>query len=97
MITLRSSVPWGAFQAITTTYAAYVTPLVLRPILTAYVNICWVAGQVIATGVLRGILPWESQWAYRLPFALQCTFESCLELTLRVVARHHHSWNTLCS
>lgn len=37
-------IPWGAFQTLTTTYAAEVSPVVLRPYLTTYVNMCWVAG-----------------------------------------------------
>ena len=32
--------PWGAFQTITTTYAAEISPMQLRPFLTTYVNMC---------------------------------------------------------
>ncbi|OCF32333.1 MFS transporter, SP family, general alpha glucoside:H+ symporter [Kwoniella heveanensis CBS 569] len=67
-------IPWGVFQTLTTSYAAEVVPVVLRPYLTAYVNICWVLGQIIASGVLRGVLDMNSQWAYRIPFALQWTY-----------------------
>lgn len=65
-------IPWGIFQTLTTAYAAEVSPVALRPYLTAYVNLCWVMGQLIASGVLRSALSMEGQWAYRLPFALQC-------------------------
>lgn len=58
-------------QTITVTYASDVTPMVLRPYLTSYVNLCWVIGQFIAAGVLRGFLDREDQWAYRVPFAIQ--------------------------
>ncbi|KAI1623434.1 putative maltose permease [Exophiala viscosa] len=63
--------PWGAFQTLTTTYAADVTPIKLRPILTTYVNLCWVIGQFISAGVLRGILNRPDQWAWRRPYAVQ--------------------------
>ncbi|KAL6250941.1 hypothetical protein RBB50_001149 [Rhinocladiella similis] len=63
--------PWGVFQTITVTYASDVTPVVLRPYLTSYVNLCWVFGQFIAAGVLRGFLNRDDQWAYRVPFAIQ--------------------------
>ncbi|KAK4949951.1 hypothetical protein LTR10_011793 [Elasticomyces elasticus] len=63
--------PWGVFQTITTAYAAEVTPTALRPFLTTYVNLCWVFGQLIGSGVLRGMLNVTSQWGYRIPFALQ--------------------------
>jgi SP family general alpha glucoside:H+ symporter-like MFS transporter len=33
-------IPWGAFQTLTTTYAAEVAPIALRPYLTTYVNMC---------------------------------------------------------
>jgi MFS transporter, SP family, general alpha glucoside:H+ symporter len=53
------------------TYASEVTPVVLRSYLTTYVNLCWVIGQFIAAGVLRGFLARTDQWAYRVPFAIQ--------------------------
>ena len=59
-------IPWGVFQTLTVTYASEVTPVVLRPYLTTYVNLCWVIGQFIAAGVLRGFLGRSDQWAYRM-------------------------------
>lgn len=64
-------IPWGIFQTLTVTYASEVCPVKLRPILTTYVNLCWVFGQLIAAGVLRGFLHVEGQWAYRIPYAIQ--------------------------
>ncbi|KAF2202678.1 general alpha-glucoside permease [Delitschia confertaspora ATCC 74209] len=64
-------VPWGVFQTLTTTYAAEVCPVPLRPYLTTYVNLCWVIGQFIASGVLKGVSERNDQWAYRIPYALQ--------------------------
>ncbi|PVI03570.1 general substrate transporter [Periconia macrospinosa] len=64
-------IPWGAFQTLSTTYAADVTPLRLRPILTTFVNMCWVIGQFISVGVLRGFLHRDDSWAWRIPYALQ--------------------------
>jgi hypothetical protein len=31
----------------------------------------WVAGQLISTGVLRGLLGRTDQWAWRIPYAIQ--------------------------
>ncbi|KAK9235245.1 general substrate transporter [Lipomyces kononenkoae] len=62
---------WGVFQALTTTYAAEVCPVALRGYLTTYVNLCWVFGQFIASGILRGMLSRADEWSYRIPFALQ--------------------------
>lgn len=41
-------IPWGVFPTTTTTYASEVCPVILRPYLTTYVNLCWVMGQLIA-------------------------------------------------
>lgn len=64
-------IPWGMFQTLTTQYASEVSPVQLRPILTTFVNMCWVMGQFIAAGVNRGCVTRDDQWAYRIPFALQ--------------------------
>jgi SP family general alpha glucoside:H+ symporter-like MFS transporter len=64
-------VPWGVFQTLTCTYAAEVCPVPLRPILTTYVNLCWVIGQFLASGVLKGVAERTDEWAYRIPYALQ--------------------------
>ncbi len=64
-------IPWGVFQTLTCTYAAEVCPVPLRPILTTYVNLCWVIGQFLASGVLKGVATRSDQWAYRIPYALQ--------------------------
>lgn len=55
-------IPWGVFQTLTTAYAADVCPQALRPILTTYVNLCWVMGQLLASGVLRATLNRQDQW-----------------------------------
>lgn len=61
----------GVFQTIVVTYASEVCPVVLRCYLTTYVNLCWVIGQLIASGVLRGFVTRADEWAYRIPFAIQ--------------------------
>ncbi|KZT61596.1 putative maltose permease [Calocera cornea HHB12733] len=64
-------IPWGVFQTLTTAYASEVCPVALRAYLTTYVNLCWVIGQLISSGVLRGLLSRTDEWAYRIPFGLQ--------------------------
>ncbi|RDW83567.1 uncharacterized protein DSM5745_03893 [Aspergillus mulundensis] len=71
---LLCSIPWGFFAAATPSYASEICPLVLRGYLTTFVNLCWVMGRLISTGVLTGTLSIPSQWSYRLPFALQWAF-----------------------
>ncbi|GJC83303.1 general alpha-glucoside permease [Colletotrichum liriopes] len=64
-------IPWGIFQTLTVTYASEVCPTHLRAYLTTYVNLCWVMGQLIASGVLRAMIQRTDEWGYKIPFALQ--------------------------
>jgi SP family general alpha glucoside:H+ symporter-like MFS transporter len=64
-------IPWGVFQTLTLAYSSDIAPVVLRPYLTSYVNLCWVIGQLIAAGIIRGFSSMGGDWAYRIPFAIQ--------------------------
>ncbi|KAL2865268.1 MFS maltose permease MalP [Aspergillus lucknowensis] len=68
---LLMGVPLGVYQTLTVTYATEVCPVAIRAYLTTYVNLCWVLGQLIASGVLKGLQTRTDQWAYRIPFAIQ--------------------------
>ena len=68
---IMSGLPWGVFQTLTTTYAAEVCPVPLRPYLTTYVNLCWVMGQLLASGILKAFVAGNTQWSYRVPYAIQ--------------------------
>lgn len=63
--------PWGVFQTLTVSYASDIMPSTLRPYLTTYINLCWVIGQLIASGVLRGCQTIDNDWGWRIPFAIQ--------------------------
>lgn len=73
MLTLGTAgIPWGAFQSVTPAYASEVAPVVLRPYLTTFINMCWVIGQFFAAAVNKGSTATRSdEWAYRIPFAVQ--------------------------
>ncbi|KAF7557821.1 hypothetical protein G7Z17_g482 [Cylindrodendrum hubeiense] len=64
-------IPLGLFQTTPVIYALEISPLGLRPYLTNYINCCWSIGQIIAVGILRGVVNMETEWAYRIPFAVQ--------------------------
>jgi hypothetical protein len=38
---------------------------------SSYVNLCWVIGQFIASGVLVGVQPRLDVWGWKIPFAVQ--------------------------
>ncbi|KAF5022603.1 hypothetical protein F66182_5349 [Fusarium sp. NRRL 66182] len=62
---------WGFIEILAATYAAEVVPNALRPFILSSINMCWLVGQVIGTGILRSLVHETSQLSYRLPFALQ--------------------------
>jgi SP family general alpha glucoside:H+ symporter-like MFS transporter len=39
---------------------------------------CFIIGQLIAAGVLAGLVGWDSEWSYRIPFALQWMWPAIL-------------------
>ncbi|KAH7346988.1 putative maltose permease [Pyrenochaeta sp. MPI-SDFR-AT-0127] len=83
-------VPWGIIQTLTTTYAAEVAPVPLRPIVTTYICMCWMIGGFISTGVLRGFVDVTTQWAYRIPFGLQWIWP--LPIMIAVVFAPESPW-----
>jgi SP family general alpha glucoside:H+ symporter-like MFS transporter len=94
-------IPWGVFQTLTTAYASEVLPVALRAHLCTYVNLCWVMGQLIASGVLRGVLDRGDQWAYRLApsfyIPLSCfnlDFQNPFRNTMALATTHPH-WRNL--
>ncbi len=68
---LLSGLPWGIFATMSVAYASEVCPVALRGYLTTYVNLCWVIGHFLAAAVLDGLIDNKTQWAYRIPFAVQ--------------------------
>lgn len=68
---LLCGIPWGIFAVIAPSYASEVCPVILRGYLTAYLNLCWVTGQLINAGVVYGLQYYPGEWSYRIPFAIQ--------------------------
>ncbi|KAF5544179.1 alpha-glucoside transport [Fusarium napiforme] len=63
--------PWGVFATMAPAYASEICPMALRGYLANYVCLCWALGQLLAAGVLFSFSDNATQWAYRLPFAIQ--------------------------
>ncbi|KAJ5611046.1 general alpha-glucoside permease [Penicillium lagena] len=64
-------IPWATLATCAISYASEVLPPSIRTYLTSYTNMCFVMGQLIAAGVIKGLSNHTSQWAYRIPFAIQ--------------------------
>ena len=63
--------PWGIFATISPAYASEILPLSLRVYMTSWTNMCFIVGQLIAAGVLAGLVNNTTKWAYKIPFAVQ--------------------------
>jgi SP family general alpha glucoside:H+ symporter-like MFS transporter len=61
----------GAYQVLIPTYSSELLPTVLRPYLAGAINSAYVAGGLIIAGITAGVDTWDSDWAYKIPFALQ--------------------------
>lgn len=70
----------GHLQTMTTAYAAEVCPLPLRHYLTAYVNLCWIIGQFISAGVLRGLVNRQDVWGWAIFLSIQSNLLSIMQL-----------------
>lgn len=75
-------IPWGVFATMAPAYASEVCPLALRGYLAIYVNLCWAIGQLISAGVQSGFADNNTQWSYRIPFAIQWAWPIPLGLVL---------------
>lgn len=64
-------IPWGVFATMAPAYASEICPMALRAYLTVYVNLCWAIGQLISAGVQARFSGNNTEWGYRIPFALQ--------------------------
>lgn len=64
-------IPWGVFAIMGSAYSSEICPMRLRGYLLSFVNICWVIGQLVAAGVLQGLVDNTTIWAFRIPFGIQ--------------------------
>ncbi|KAL1585401.1 hypothetical protein WHR41_05613 [Cladosporium halotolerans] len=63
--------PWGILATTAPAYASEVLPTCLRTYMTSFTNMCFILGQLISAGVLKGLATREDAWGYKIPFALQ--------------------------
>ncbi|KEF58742.1 uncharacterized protein A1O9_06668 [Exophiala aquamarina CBS 119918] len=62
---------WGIFATTAPAYASEVLPVQIRVYFTSYTNMCFIIGQFISAGILRGLVSRRDQWGYRIPYSLQ--------------------------
>jgi MFS transporter, SP family, general alpha glucoside:H+ symporter len=68
---LLCGMSWGVFATLAPPYAAEVCPVVLRGLLEIWIVICWGIGQLLSYSVLLTLNTETSNWAWRIPFAVQ--------------------------
>ncbi|KAH7346991.1 general substrate transporter [Pyrenochaeta sp. MPI-SDFR-AT-0127] len=86
-------IPWGGFQTLSTTYASEVVPTILRPYVTAYVCMCWGAGILLSSGVVRAMVGVQGNLGWKLPFALQWIWP--LPLAIAAYFAPESPWNSV--
>ena len=79
---LINGVVLGAYPVIAPVYISEVTPVVFRGIGAAFVNLSFVIGQLVASGVLAGTQSRDDRWSYDIPFACQWIFPIAILVAL---------------
>lgn len=77
-----AGIMYGTYVVLAPTYASEVCPMALRGILFAGMNLAYVIGQFIASGVGKAMVNRTDQWAYRIPFAVQWVWIPILSIGL---------------
>ncbi|KAI9930956.1 hypothetical protein MW887_010611 [Aspergillus wentii] len=72
----------GFYLTIGPLYCSEVSPVVLRGITTAGINLGIISGQLLSNAAIKGFGSREDTWAYRGPFAIQLFFITFLALGL---------------
>ncbi|KAI5363265.1 putative major facilitator, sugar transporter, major facilitator superfamily [Septoria linicola] len=75
---LLCGVPWGMLATTAPAYASEVLPTALRTYMTSCTNMCFILGQLISAGVLKGLSTRTDEWGYKIPFALQWVWPAFL-------------------
>lgn len=70
--------PWGMLATTAPAYASEILPTALRTYMTSYTNMCFILGQLISAGVLKGLSTRTDEWGYKIPFALQWVWPAFL-------------------
>lgn len=65
---------WGIFNTMGPTYLSEISPVKMRSTIAAAINLSWVAGQFLSTGVVTATEARTDEWAYRIPLAVQWVF-----------------------
>ncbi|KAI1628314.1 maltose permease [Exophiala viscosa] len=68
---LLNGVITGGYPVIANAYLSEVSPVVTRGVIAAFINLSYVIGQLVASGLLKGTSTMDSKWAYKIPFACQ--------------------------
>lgn len=75
---LACGLAWGILATTAPAYASEVLPTCLRTYMTSYTNMCFILGQLVSAGVLKGLSTRTDQWGYRIPFAIQWVWPAFL-------------------
>ncbi|KAL2067834.1 hypothetical protein VTL71DRAFT_15932 [Oculimacula yallundae] len=86
-------IAWGVFQTLSTTYACEVVPTVLRSYVTAWVCMCWGAGILLSSGVVRAVANIEGDTAWKIPFACQWAWP--IPIMIGAYAAPESPWNAV--
>lgn len=88
---LLLGLPWGVFQGTAVPYITDLVPQKLRQFMATYVNMCWVFGQLLSSGMIKvSMVIHDDTWAFRTPIAVQWIWP--MFLTVAIVMAPESPW-----
>lgn len=68
---LLNGIITGGYPVIANAYISEVAPVAARGVTSAFINLSYGIGQLVASGMLKGTSTLDNKWSYKIPFALQ--------------------------
>lgn len=68
---LLNGVITGGYPVISNAYISEVAPVAARGVTSAFINLSYGIGQLVASGMLKGTSTLDNKWSYKIPFGLQ--------------------------
>jgi SP family general alpha glucoside:H+ symporter-like MFS transporter len=89
---LLCGIPWGVFQTLSASYSSDVCITSIRAYATSWNNLCWVIGQLVASGIQQPLVNNRTALSYKLPLGLQWVWPVVILLLLVISRAPESPW-----
>ena len=85
-------IPWGVFQTLSASYSSDVCITPIRAYATSWNNLCWVIGQLVASGIQQPLVSNRTSLSYKLPLTLQWIWPVAIVILLVISRAPESPW-----